>query len=103
LSMQATRGSDINITVTPVLTIQYRRYILSRDLQTTTRLAIFDKYKWRKDWIAPITLRQLISGRHTFRLPCELPPGKYALLFSIYHHGTITPTHNSPKITLEVK
>ena len=65
-------------------------------------LGVFGKYKWIKDLPVPLSLQECVQQPQSLQFMPRLPKGDYQLIFSIYHVGTITPTHNSKKIKLVI-
>jgi hypothetical protein len=101
-----TLGENQNLVVkiTPVSSKQYYNYIISHPGMDIRIVAgLFDKYGWLKDEKINFTLWELIEGEHQLQFNPQLPPGKYFMIISVLHVGTITPTHNSERISFEIK
>jgi hypothetical protein len=103
-SYKLKENESLVINITPVLSNQYSDYINSHPSMDIRIVAgFFDKYGWIKDEKINLTLYELISGTHELRLEPQLPKGKYFMIISILHVGTITPTHNSERIPIDIE
>jgi hypothetical protein len=100
----AQQHSSFTIHITPALPAIYRQYIDSHpEMDIKIVVGVFDKYSWIKDLPVPLSLQDCVHQQKTLEFTPELPKGDYYLIFSIYHAGTITPTHNSKKIRLVIQ
>jgi len=96
--------SLLSITIKPNCPAHYLAYIRSHPgLRIKTVVGVFNKYDWLRDIQVGLSLSQLVQQQNTLTLNTHLPKGRYYLIFSIYHIGTLTPTHNSKKIELIVE
>ncbi|HMG66073.1 MAG TPA: glycosyltransferase family 39 protein [Chitinophagaceae bacterium] len=97
-------NNPFTIEISPELPPEYSRYIAGHpELKIKIVLAVFDKYGWIKDLPVSQTLQELVHQQTTLYFNPGLPVGKYNLIFSIFHIGNITATHNSPKIKLKIE
>jgi hypothetical protein len=97
------QNRSCSIQITPQLSKQYYDYIMDHPGMDIRIVAgVFDKYGWIEDLKISNSLYELIQGPHQISLTPEVKAGKYYIIISILHVGTITPTHNSEKIPLEV-
>src|SRR5436190_6035928 len=108
VSPQKTIAADkrkfIEIKVNAELPKLYYNYIITHPfLETKIVVGIFNKYGWIKDLPVPYSLYEMVQQQRSLHFDMQLPPGKYYLLFSIYHVGTVVATHNSEKIKLIVQ
>ena len=98
------QNENLELKITPVLSAQYYNYIMSHPGMDIRIVAgLFDKYGWIKDEKINFTLYELIKGTHTLEFNPQLPKGKYFMIISILHVGTISPTHNSERIPIEIQ
>lgn len=81
---------------------KYYNYIIAHpDLQSQIVIGVFGRHGWIKDVAVEYSLNEMIKQHRTLRfLNLDLRGKDYYLIFSVYHHGTITGTHNSDKIPL---
>ena len=80
---------------------KYYNYIISRpELKIEMVLGVFNKHGWLEDFPISNSLYELAQKPAKLKFDPRLPKGNYYLIFSILHVGTVTPTHNSEKITL---
>jgi hypothetical protein len=104
LTYSINENEILSIKITPVISKQYYDYIISHPSMNIRIVAgLFDKYGWIKDEKINFTLYELINGSHEIRFNPQLPKGKYFMIVSIRHVGTITPTHNSERIPIRIK
>jgi hypothetical protein len=97
-------NENLIIKITPALSKQYYDYIMSHpDMEIRIVAGLFDNYGWIKDQKINLTLYEMINGTHELSIDPQLPKGKYFMIISIRHVGTITPTHNSERIPFEIK
>ncbi len=100
-------GADrklIEIKVRAELPKLYYTYITTHPfLETRIVVGVFNKYRWIKDLAVPYSLYEMIQQQRSLHFDLQLPNGKYYLIFSIYHIGTVVATHNSEKIELIVQ
>ena len=98
------KRKSIEIKVNAELPKLYYNYIITHPfLETKIVMGIFNKYGWIKDLPVPYSLYEMVQQQRSLHFDMQLPPGKYYLLFSIYHVGTVVATHNSEKIKLIVQ
>jgi len=96
-------NSSFSMNIKVTLTPEYSTYINSHpELQIKIVLGIFDKNGWLKDLPVLNSLQDLIRQPTNLQFDPQLPKGKYYLIFSILHVGTITSSHNSSKIKLVI-
>jgi hypothetical protein len=94
----------IEIKVRAELPKLYYTYITTHPfLETRIVVGVFNKYRWIKDLAVPYSLYEMIQQQRSLYFNLKLPDGKYYLIFSIYHIGTVVATHNSEKIELIVQ
>ena len=94
----------VTIHIKPELPQKYLSYIQSHPgLRIEVVAGIFNKYGWIKDLPVPVSLPLLVEQDNTLQLFPRLDKGNYYLIFSLYHIGTLTATHNSEKIKLVVE
>jgi len=94
----------VTIHIKPELPQKYLSYIQSHPgLRIEVVAGIFNKYGWIKDLPVPVSLSLLVEQENTLQLFPRLDKGNYYLIFSLYHIGTLTATHNSEKIKLVVE
>jgi hypothetical protein len=97
-------NSSFTVHITPSLPAKYLQYIDSHpEMDIKIAVGVFDKYSWIKDLPVPLSLQDCVHHQKTLEFTPQLPKGDYYLIFSIYHVGTITPTHNSKKIKLVIQ
>jgi len=97
------QNRSFTIQIAPRLSKQYYDYIMSHpNMDTRIVAGVFDKYGWIEDLKISNSLYELIQAPHEISLTPSVKAGKYYIIISILHVGTITPTHNSEKIPLDV-
>ena len=90
--------------ITAELSQFYYNYIAAHtDLKTEIVVGVFNKQGWVVDLPVSYNLYEMIQQQREIAFDPGLPKGKYYLIFSIFKEGTITPTHNSDKISLFVQ
>jgi hypothetical protein len=103
-TIHAQENSSFAIHITPALSAKYMQYIDSHpEMDIKIVVGVFDKYNWIKDLPVPLSLQDCVDHQKTLEFKPQLAKGDYYLIFSIYHVGTITPTHNSKKIKLVIQ
>ena len=103
-TIYAQENSSFTIHTTPALSAKYLQYIDSHpEMEIKIVVGVFDKYNWVKDLPVPFSLQDCVHHQKILAFTPQLPKGDYDLIFSIYHVGTITPTHNSKKIKLVIQ
>jgi hypothetical protein len=94
---------SVTINVKTELPQSYYNYIVTHPfLQTNIVAGIFNQQGWIRDLPVPFSLYEIVQQQRSLNFNPGLPRGKYYLIFSILHIGTIIPTHNSDKIKLVV-
>jgi hypothetical protein len=97
-------GWPFVISIKPNLSLQYLSYIQSHpELKIKIVAGVFDRRGWIKDLPVPFSLTDLVQHPTVLKFDTQLPHGQYYLILSIYHTGTLTPTHNSKKIKLVIE
>ena len=83
---------------------KYYDYVVSHPhLHTQIVIGVFNKYGWVKDLPVEYSLIDFIQKPRTLSyLDLNLQGIRYYLVFSIYHAGTITGTHNSKRIPVVI-
>jgi len=98
------QAESFEITVLPQLPPLYYSYISTHpSLKTTIVTGVFNKNGWIMDLPLNYSLYEMTRGPKSLHYNIQLPRGKYYLIFSIFHIGTITATHNSEKIKLTIE
>jgi hypothetical protein len=98
------KNRGFSMQITPQLSKQYYDYIMNHpNMDIRIVAGIFDQYGWIEDLKISNSLYELIQDAHEISLTPTVKPGNYFIIFSILHVGTITPTHNSERISLIIE
>lgn len=102
--IKANEGEEIILDCRFVIPEHYSAFIRSHPIvNDTIRIGIFNRQKWIKDFITPLTLKQMNHSKQTeLKFMPALPKGKYYLRFAI-NCGHNNATHNSDKIELLIE
>lgn len=84
--------------------VNYADYIRSHPVMNdTSRIAVFSGREWVKDFIIPVTLRQMTSSNEAVvQFVADLPKGNYYFRFAT-NCGNRLPVYNSDKIELKIE